>query len=695
MIDQSEARVIIKLMIFAKVASAIVVTVGAVVFMGWLFNIAILTSIHPAWPRMVPNTAVSFFLLGVSLWLLQEEFNELSIARYRLGQVFATIVVILSGLTLAEYLFGWQLFIDELFSRELFGAIEELKPLRMAPHTALDFFLLGWALLLLNVQVRRGLRPAQFLALAGTLVGLLTLVGYIYGAPSFVGTMAIHTNVSFFLLSAGVLCTRPDRGLMATAISDTAGGILVRRLTPAIIGIPVIFGWLILWGERGNFYGVAFGMALFTILLIAVFAVLLLLNSELLHRIDVERKRATELGDALNEIDSVLNSTLDIAKIMRKVVIDATKAIGSETAVIFLRENDHWIPRYHYGFSEELAAKRFTDEELPIAALTARHKKLIIVNDALQDERVNKRRMQEYKIRSFLSVPLLSKETVIGVLYFSYHQSAVPFAEVQVDFARKLGASLTLAIENARLYEAQHNIADTLQEALITMPAKISGIDFGYLYRSATEAARVGGDFYDLFEIEPDRIGIVIGDVSGKGLGSAALTAVVKNSLRAYSCEQECPPWLVMERTNQLVCKMSGPATFVTVFFGILDVRTAVFTYCNAGHLPALVKRKGRSTVLLHSNSMVIGIIPGTKYDEAQTSFSPDDTLILYTDGITEARRGKDLFGEERLLKLIESLETHKPTLIPKLILREISSFTGGELSDDVAILAVSLISDH
>ena len=695
MIDQTRARAVSKLKNFAKVASATVIVVGVVVIAGWVFDITVLTSVLPAWPRMVPNTALSFVLLGVSLWLLREELDELVTARRRMAQVSAAIVVVISGLTLAEYLFGWQLLIDELYSRELFGLTKGSNPLRMAPHTAFDFFLLSWALLLLNVQLRRGFRPAQFLALAGALVGLLTIVGYIYSAPSFIGSMAIHTNISFFLLSAGILCARPDRGFMGTAISDTAGGILMRRLTPAIIGIPILLGWLMLWGERGNFYGVAFGVALFTIFLIAVFAVLLLSNSELLHRIDTERKRAKELSDALNDINGVLGSTLDIAKIMHKVVIDATSAIGSETAVIFLREGDHWTPRYHHGFSEELAAKSFVDEDLPIAALTTKKKKLIVVNDALHDDRVNKRRMEEYGIRSFLSLPLLSKEAVIGALYFSYHQSAVPFTEVQVDFARKLSASLTLAIENARFYEAQHNIADTLQEALITMPEKIRGTDFGYLYRSATEAARVGGDFYDLFDLEHDRVGIVIGDVSGKGLESAALTSVVKNSLRAYSYQEECSPRLIMERTNQLVCKMSGPTIFVTVFFGIFDMKTSVLTYCNAGHLPALVKRKGRSTLLLQADSMAIGIFPGENYEESKTSLAPDDALILYTDGTTEARCGKDFFGEERLVRFIDNLETQKPRFIPQLILREISSFAGGELSDDVAILALALSSDQ
>src|SRR3990172_6829386 len=147
-----------------------------------------------------------------------------------------------------------------------------------------------------------------------------------------------------------------------------------------------------------------------------------------------------------------------------------------------------------------------------------------------------------------LAVLLLVRGEVIGILGFTY-DTGRQFTEAELDFVPKLATSVSLAIENARLYAAERKVAETLQEAFLNMPRQIAGLEFGHIYRSATETARVGGDFYDLFELEPDRVGVLIGDVAGKGLEAAALTSVIKSTVKAYAFENFFPA-SILAKTN-------------------------------------------------------------------------------------------------------------------------------------------------
>ncbi|WP_461372901.1 SpoIIE family protein phosphatase [Candidatus Aquicultor sp.] len=407
---------------------------------------------------------------------------------------------------------------------------------------------------------------------------------------------------------------------------------------------------------------------------------------------EAEMRRAKELSDALNDINALINSTLEFDMIMQRAVVEAAKAIGAETAAIDLHEGDHWVLKYINGLPHELIGQRFTDSEFMVSSLAARSKELIVVNDALSDMRVNRELTERLNIRSMLVVPLTVREHAIGTLVFHYHSEATPFDELQIDFAGKLGTSISLAIENARLYASKRTIADTLQEAILTVPQTIPGIDFSYLYHSATEATRVGGDFYDLFELEGGKVGIVIGDVSGKGLNAATLTSLVKDAIKAYAYDSDSPA-CVMAKTNEFISSCSELATFITVFFGILDTRSGEFTYCSAGHPPAILRKKTPETSLLFTSSPFIGAFQGLHYADDKTIIQKGDILVLYTDGAIEPRSDDEFFGEERLIELIKSFDSQNIQELPQVIFSEVMSFCTGNPSDDIALLTVSL--DH
>lgn len=244
-------------------------------------------------------------------------------------------------------------------------------------------------------------------------------------------------------------------------------------------------------------------------------------------------------------------------------------------------------------------------------------------------------------------------------------------------------------ITELKIAREARGIADYLQEALLGLPEEIEGVDFGYLYRSASEQARVGGDFFDLFELGDGKIGIVVGDVSGKGIEAAALTSLIKDTVKAYSF-LKLSPSSVMRKTNEIVSRISAPEMFATVFFGLLNIETGQLIYCNAGHTQGIIRTDG-SIKLLEANSSLIGFFAGEHYENNSEQVDVKDILLLYTDGITEARYGNDFFGEDRIVEFVAGRTSLTAKELPGKMLDEVTKFSHENLADDIAILTISL----
>jgi len=278
-----------------QVAIALGIIVPCLVLIGWTLDIGALKNVLPGQPQMVPNTALAFILASLSLWLLRAgQFA----GRSRIyACACACIVVLTSLLTLGEYLSGVDLRIDTLLFQSKLRDLGASFPGRPSPHTALSFLLVGSALLLLSSTRRRAHVLAQFLTLAGFLIALMALVGYIYevsflyGITAYTG-MALHTALTFILLSLGILFARAESGLMSVVMSDTTGGHMARHLLPAAILVPIVLGGLIARGERAGFYDTAFGMSLCVLTSIVILGAFICRNAVTLHRVDADRRQA-------------------------------------------------------------------------------------------------------------------------------------------------------------------------------------------------------------------------------------------------------------------------------------------------------------------------------------------------------------------------------------------------------------------
>jgi serine phosphatase RsbU (regulator of sigma subunit) len=400
-------------------------------------------------------------------------------------------------------------------------------------------------------------------------------------------------------------------------------------------------------------------------------------------------KESARLSEALNDVNKAAHSTLEIDEVMQHALEAGSSALGCDSGAIEMREGDEWVVRYQTGFSRQDVGMRLSEAEAPNATRAARQEAPLAIEDMTGDETINVGFVQKYGLKSVLAVPLRARGEVSGCALFYTSAATRRFTDAEIDFGRKLGAVVSLGLENARLYAVERNTAQTLQQALLTMPESLRGIEFANSYRSATESTLVGGDFYDIFELDDDRIGITIGDISGKGLAAAVLTSLVKDTIRAHANERTKTPAEVLTLTNDLVYRSTPTESFATVFFGILDRRDGRLSFANSGHTTAAILKPGGQVQGLPVTDPILGAFAHVEYGESEARVESGEILFLYTDGLTEARRGMEMYGEERLFALLSSAKVDSAEDAVDEALVDVLTFSEGRLRDDLAILAL------
>lgn len=256
-----------RLELLSQAANTIVLIVGLLVLVGWTADIPALKSVAPGLVTMKPNTAVGFFLAGMALWLFQDE--QIRPWKRRLALGCALSVAMIGFLTLMEYLWRWDSGIDQLLFRDVSQDSEVAAPGRMSFATAMSFYMVGLALLLVKAGNDRNRLFVQLLIGGTFAISLLALVGYAYGVESLYrvapyGSMALHTALVFLVLCMSILCACPRCWLTATLFKSDARGAGAWLRVGTSIAIPFLFGWLGLAGLKAGLYDSVFGVALLT-----------------------------------------------------------------------------------------------------------------------------------------------------------------------------------------------------------------------------------------------------------------------------------------------------------------------------------------------------------------------------------------------------------------------------------------------
>jgi sigma-B regulation protein RsbU (phosphoserine phosphatase) len=211
------------------------------------------------------------------------------------------------------------------------------------------------------------------------------------------------------------------------------------------------------------------------------------------------------------------------------------------------------------------------------------------------------------------------------------------------------------------------------------------------VYAAIQPAREVGGDFYDFYFINPSQFAIAVGDVSGKGVPAALFMAMTKTLVR-NRVQGQTRTADVVQRANRVMCEDNPSHMFVSLFLAVLDIHTGRLTYTNAGHNPPLLKRSdGRLHRLDLRNGPVMGASKTCRYTEGRLSLQAGDTLLVYTDGVTEAADGKQvLFSEKRLMRLLSEAGDQSPEAMVQAVLEAVNVFQEEEApADDMTLLAL------
>ncbi|HEV3475025.1 MAG TPA: ATP-binding protein [Actinomycetota bacterium] len=304
----------------ARLAGLATSIIGLSVLAGWALDIGVLRDFLPGVTNpMVASTAACFVLLGGALFFLSR--SSIDLPRRLLGAFAALAGMTIAGAVLGGYAFGWEHGLDRFLYRESAAPFTG----EMAFPTAFTLWLLGASLLIIDIETRKGHRPAQVLVLIAALIPTLELVNRLYAVPSVArlvpGTvvMALHTALAALLLSTGVLAARRDRGLMRVVTSPGTGGWLLRRLLPTLLAALFVAGWLRVLGQQSGLFDTEFGAALLVVISTALMSTAVLLTARSLERSDARRRQSEQ------QLRAVLDSmgegvvTTDAHRIIRSV----------------------------------------------------------------------------------------------------------------------------------------------------------------------------------------------------------------------------------------------------------------------------------------------------------------------------------------------------------------------------------------
>jgi PAS domain S-box-containing protein len=285
--------------------------------------------------------------------------------------------------------------------------------------------------------------------------------------------------------------------------------------------------------------------------------------------------------------------------------------------------------------------------------------------------------------------PIRSTRAVLGALTLGRDENQAPFTPVDLPLIEDIARRAGLALDNARLYQRQRKVAETMQNHLLPQMPGVSGLQMTVRYLPAPDASQVGGDWYDAFPLSDASTALAIGDVVGHDLEAAAGMAQVRNMLRAYAWSQHEPPSRIVERLDEAIQHITDVSMATTIFARVEPAEDGNWqlSWTNAGHPPPLlISHDGLTRYLTDGHGILLGTQTGTRRPDATVQLPPGSTLVLYTDGLIEAPRRTLDEGLDRLRQHAAAL-AHRPLAsFTDQLLRRVRP-SGND--DDVALLAV------
>jgi serine phosphatase RsbU (regulator of sigma subunit) len=289
-------------------------------------------------------------------------------------------------------------------------------------------------------------------------------------------------------------------------------------------------------------------------------------------------------------------------------------------------------------------------------------------------------------------VPVASaSEDVMASLMILSARPGKPVDEDKVNQATTLAGQATLAIDNARLYQQQKEFADTMQRSLLprSVPA-LPGLEIGDAYQSAARV-EVGGDVYDFLALDDRRLAVVVGDVTGHGIEAAADMAMAKFVFRSLAREHPSPGDFLAS-ANDVVVGEIAHGKFITMVYLVVDSVEGTVAGAGAGHPPPRIVEPDGTVHPLEIKGLVLGIEPGERYREIRASLPVGGSVVLYTDGVLEARHEGELYGFERLDTIVSDARELSAQDFAETVLADCRDFAKNELADDCAVVVIKRV---
>lgn len=408
---------------------------------------------------------------------------------------------------------------------------------------------------------------------------------------------------------------------------------------------------------------------------------------------------AVEELSVLNEIATAITSTQTIEKIVDLIVRKCVKHIKVEQGVVMLMDEKDTQNPFHTMIRKQDSTTNLLPFRLDtqLTGWMIMNKAPLLINDFQSDKRFSTVKDVDFPIKSLLSVPMLLKGKMIGLVTVFNKKNESGFTINDQRLLGIIAAQSAHVVENARLYQNEQALIKLQEEMRLAydiqvnlLPKEQPDVEGYQIAGRSIPAKDVGGDYFDFIRMDDDRLSFCLADITGKGMPAALLMANLQATLRGQILDgKTCKDCVSF--SNDLLYYNTPPNKFATLFSGMLDRKKDEITYCNAGHNNPILISENDSIARPDVGGLIVGITPSVPYDEATIKLNTNDILVIFSDGITEAmNKEEEEFDEPRLIDMIKKNKNMSSEELIELIFTEVNEFSKGQpQSDDMTIVII------
>lgn len=417
----------------------------------------------------------------------------------------------------------------------------------------------------------------------------------------------------------------------------------------------------------------------------------------------VAQREEAWISTALLQVAELAGRTRDLDEILAGLVRLTPMLGGVDRCCVFLWDRDasRYVAAQAYGLHDELrdrfAELSYAPGEFPLLDRVRSSGELVLAEQTERSQLVPAG--LAHPAGATLALPLRAQDEVLGVMLVDYQGHAHPFSQQRLALLAGIGNQAAMAIENIRLYHESLENERMAQELRVArqiqatfLPESCPTIAGWSIAVTSQPARQVGGDFYDFIPLGYHRLGLVIADVSDKGVPAALFMALSRSVMRAVAGEGRSPA-ATLRRVNDLLLADTSSGMFVTLFYGVLDTENGRLLYSSAGHNPPYWhQRRSGQLVRLTCRGIALGVVEQPEFEEGEAILEPGDSLLLYTDGVTESfDLDEREFGEAGLEQVLRASAALPAGALVEAINQAVRSFSHGvRQHDDYTLLAIT-----